>query len=186
MILHLVHIPWVDGTVTDLRAQNRQDRRQLYARSFAEFEAHARDELTRVLGPGGFDADRDIAAITVNRWGHGYSYEPIALFDPPAAEAGRENQCFTAGTDSFLVAGTDAVWEAYRRPCTYRQCAPCRESDRRIKPPQACTGPTCLSCMKVSILIAVFNEASTIGELLERVWAATHPCVESRNHHYRE
>ena len=27
-----------------------------------------------MLGPGGFDAGRDIAAITVNRWGHGYSY----------------------------------------------------------------------------------------------------------------
>jgi spermidine dehydrogenase len=111
MIVHLVHVPWIDGTVTDLRAQNRQDRRQLYARTFAEFEAHARDELTRVLGPGGFDADRDIAAITVNRWGHGYSYEPLPLFDPPSAERAVAISAAPLGRIHF--AGTDAVWEAY-------------------------------------------------------------------------
>jgi len=111
MILHLVHVPWVDGTVTDLRAQNRLDRHQLYARTFGEFEAHAREELTRVLGPGGFDADRDIAAITVNRWGHGYSYEPQPLFDPPSAERAVAFSASPLGKIHF--AGTDAVWEAY-------------------------------------------------------------------------
>ena len=34
-----------------------------------------------MLGAGGFDADGDIAAITVNRWGHGYSYSSSTLFD---------------------------------------------------------------------------------------------------------
>ena len=111
MILHLVHVPWVEGTVTDLRAQNRLDRQQLYARTFAEFEAHAREELTRVLGPGGFDADRDIAAITVNRWGHGYAYEPLPLFDPPSAEGAVAISASPLGRIYF--AGTDAVWEAY-------------------------------------------------------------------------
>jgi spermidine dehydrogenase len=111
MILHLVHVPWVGGEVTDLRAQNRQDRRQLYARTFDEFETHARDELSRVLGPGGFDADRDIAAITVNRWGHGYSYEPLPLFDPPSAERAVRISASPAGRIHF--AGTDAIWEAY-------------------------------------------------------------------------
>jgi len=33
-----------------------------------------RDQLGRMLGPGGFDSARDIAGITVNRWPHGYSY----------------------------------------------------------------------------------------------------------------
>ena len=30
---------------------------------------------------GGFSSERDIAAITVNRWSHGYSYAPNSLFD---------------------------------------------------------------------------------------------------------
>ncbi|WP_155895741.1 hypothetical protein [Kordiimonas gwangyangensis] len=29
----------------------------------------------------GFDAERDIAGITVNRWPHGYAYEYNELFD---------------------------------------------------------------------------------------------------------
>ena len=31
---------------------------------------------------GGFDPARDIEAITVNRWPHGYAYEYNELFDP--------------------------------------------------------------------------------------------------------
>jgi spermidine dehydrogenase len=36
------------------------------------------------LAGGGFDAERDIAAITVNRWPHGYAYEYNELFDDPS------------------------------------------------------------------------------------------------------
>jgi spermidine dehydrogenase len=36
-----------------------------------------------MLGDGGFDAERDIAAITVNRWPHGYAYEYNDYDDPP-------------------------------------------------------------------------------------------------------
>ena len=35
-----------------------------------------------MLGPGGFSSARDIVAITVNRWPHGYSYVANTLFDP--------------------------------------------------------------------------------------------------------
>ena len=34
-----------------------------------------------MLGPGGFDAGRDVLAITVNRWSHGYSWGPNTLVD---------------------------------------------------------------------------------------------------------
>ena len=50
--------------------------------TFADFEERIRDELDRMLGPGGFSSARDIAAITVNRWSHGYSYVANSLFDP--------------------------------------------------------------------------------------------------------
>ena len=49
--------------------------------TFADFEARIRDELDRMLGPGGFSSARDIAAITVNRWPHGYGYTANSLFD---------------------------------------------------------------------------------------------------------
>ena len=47
--------------------------------TFADFEARIRDELDRMLGPGGFSSARDIAAITVNRWPHGYGYVANSL-----------------------------------------------------------------------------------------------------------
>ena len=68
----------------DARERFRDGAPALYDTTFEDVEAHVRDELTRMLGPGGFDADRDIAAVTVNRWGHGYSYGGSTLFDPPA------------------------------------------------------------------------------------------------------
>jgi spermidine dehydrogenase len=110
MILHLVHVSWPDGPVTDLRSTWRAGRALLYARTFEEFESHARDELTRILGPGGFDADRDIAAITVNRWGHGYAYEPDSLFD---AQESRDIGASSAKLGRIHFAGTDAAWMAY-------------------------------------------------------------------------
>jgi spermidine dehydrogenase len=110
MIVHLLHVSYPDGPTSDLRSAWRAGRALLYARSFEEFEAHARDELTRILGPGGFDADRDLAAITVNRWGHGYAYEPVALFDP---KPDRDPAIASARLGRIHFAGTDAAWMAY-------------------------------------------------------------------------
>lgn len=35
-----------------------------------------------MLGPGGFDAARDIAGITICRWAHGYAGGTNELYDP--------------------------------------------------------------------------------------------------------
>ena len=35
-----------------------------------------------MLGDAGFEFDRDVKAITVNRWPHGYAYEGNSLWDP--------------------------------------------------------------------------------------------------------
>lgn len=45
-------------------------------------ERNIRAQLDRVLGPGGFDARRDIAGITVCRWSHGHSGGTNDLYDP--------------------------------------------------------------------------------------------------------
>jgi len=56
------------------REQHRLGRYDLYATSFATIERNVREQLTGILSEGGFDPSSDIAAITVNRWAHGYSY----------------------------------------------------------------------------------------------------------------
>ena len=49
-------------------------RRSLVTTTFETFERKIRDQLGRILSAGGFDPARDIEAITVNRWPHGYAY----------------------------------------------------------------------------------------------------------------
>ena len=55
------------------REGGRVGREKLYGMTFADIERNLRDLLARSLGTGGFDPARDIEAITVNRWAHGYS-----------------------------------------------------------------------------------------------------------------
>jgi spermidine dehydrogenase len=62
--------------------QHRIGRADLLATPFETFEHNIRSQLMRILGPGGFDAARDIIGIAVNRWPHGYSYTYNSLYDP--------------------------------------------------------------------------------------------------------
>jgi spermidine dehydrogenase len=82
MVLHLVHVPGAPNQGFDARTQFRVGQGKLFAMTFADFEQRIRDDLDRMLGPGGFSSARDIAAITVNRWPHGYSYYANSLYDP--------------------------------------------------------------------------------------------------------
>ena len=47
-----------------------------------DLRAQHQDQIGRALSRGGFDPARDIAAITVNRWPHGYAYSYDTLDDP--------------------------------------------------------------------------------------------------------
>ncbi|MEE3235827.1 MAG: NAD(P)-binding protein, partial [Pseudomonadota bacterium] len=76
VVLHFWHNPLAPGLPA--ADQFRAGRRQMLETSFEMYERNLRDQLARMLGPGGFDPARDIAAITVNRHPHGYSYS----YDP--------------------------------------------------------------------------------------------------------
>jgi len=80
MVLHMCHVPWVP----DLKGpdQWREGRNRVLTTTFEEFEAQAKKQLDQALGATGFDADRDIRAITVNRWPHGYAYSPDLIWEP--------------------------------------------------------------------------------------------------------
>jgi spermidine dehydrogenase len=112
IVLHMVYVPTDANKGLSLAEAYRAGRTKLYNMTFADFETNARDELTRMLGPGGFDANRDIAAITVNRWSHGYAYYPNTLYDdsdqrPWPMDASRRR------IGNIAVAGSDAGWDAY-------------------------------------------------------------------------
>ncbi len=55
-----------------LVAQATLGRMRLFTTSYAQFERELRDQLQTLLGPSGFNHQRDIAAIVLNRWGHAY------------------------------------------------------------------------------------------------------------------
>jgi spermidine dehydrogenase len=63
------------------REQAAAGRRRLMGISFETLERELRDVLQRALGAHGFDAARDIEAITLNRWSHGYAYEYMRPWD---------------------------------------------------------------------------------------------------------
>jgi spermidine dehydrogenase len=79
VILHLSKAMVAPGLSS--REQALAGRRALTALSFEELERSIRDLLDRALKGSGFDPARDIEAITVNRWAHGYAYEYMRPWD---------------------------------------------------------------------------------------------------------
>ncbi len=80
MVLQMYRVPLAPGLPAP--EQWKRGMLDLQMTSFEEFERQVRDQLGRMLGGGGFDPARDIEAITVNRWPHGYSFG----YDPTTEE----------------------------------------------------------------------------------------------------
>jgi spermidine dehydrogenase len=111
MLIRMVRTPCQPGLSE--RDQNRAGQRDIFTTSFETFERNTRDQLGRILGPGGFDAETDITAITVNRWPHGYAYEYNQLFDPEWPEAERPHVIGRARFGRIAIANSDAGAAAY-------------------------------------------------------------------------
>ena len=111
MVLFLMRAPCAPGLPA--RDQHRAGRMELLATTFETMERNIRDELGRMLRGGGFDPARDIEAITVNRWAHGYAYWYNTLFDP---DWPREQRPCVVGRKPFgrlAIANSDAEASAY-------------------------------------------------------------------------
>lgn len=122
MVLHMCHMPFFPDITGP--EQWRQGRRQLLSTPFSVFEHHVRDQLDQALSGAGFDSDKDIHAITVNRWPHGYAYSPELTWEPDwRSEAekpwviGRQpfGRISIANSDAAAKADTNAaISEAWR------------------------------------------------------------------------
>jgi spermidine dehydrogenase len=63
------------------QAQSKRGRLEILETPFRNYELKVRQELVRLLGPWGFDPKKDIAAITISRWGHhGYIFPYPGFF----------------------------------------------------------------------------------------------------------
>jgi len=121
MVIFMVRTPCQPGLTQ--REQHRLGHQELYDVTFETLERNLRDQLGRMLGPGGFDPAGDIEGITVGRWAHGYAYSPNPLFDPDLADddlpyvVGRKpfGRITIANSDAGAYAYMDtAINEAYR------------------------------------------------------------------------
>ncbi len=111
MLVHMIRTPARPGLPE--REQHKAGRAELLMTSFEMFEREIRAQLDRILSPGGFDAGRDIAAITVNRWPHGYAPEHNSLIDPDLPPAQRPNVIGRARFGHIAIANSDAGMAAY-------------------------------------------------------------------------
>jgi len=113
-VIHGTYVPTAPDQGLKAREQHIAGRRKLYEQSFDELEGNIVRQMSGALEGGGFDAERDIAAITVNRWPHGYAYEYNDYADPP--EFNRYNGPHLAGAAQIgriSIANSDASGYAY-------------------------------------------------------------------------
>ncbi|WP_460952363.1 NAD(P)-binding protein [Pseudomonas marginalis] len=110
--LHMVYVPTSPNSGMNARDQARAGRGKLYGQTFEQLEAQLRDQLQRMLGPGGFNHETDILAITVNRWSHGYASFSNSLFDD-ADESEAWMNLARKPVGHVSIANSDAAWSAY-------------------------------------------------------------------------
>jgi spermidine dehydrogenase len=112
VVIHMSKSPCRAGLPA--RDQHIAGRIELYSTTFETIERKIREQLARTLGPGGFDPARDILAITVNRWPHGYAYEYSSLWDEFVLKGG-ETPCEVARKTygRIAIANSDAGARAY-------------------------------------------------------------------------
>jgi len=71
--------------------QGRRGRAEMLGISFREYEQRIREQFAAMFAHAGFDANRDIAAIILNRWGHAYlNPQPGFFFGSNGKPAPRE------------------------------------------------------------------------------------------------
>jgi len=116
IVMHMMKTPCKPGHPA--RDQHRIGRMELFMTTFETMERKIREQLARTLAGGGFDPARDISAITVNRWPHGYAYEYNSLWDSFWLEGG-ETPCEVARKPFGRIAIANADAGAY----AYTDCA---------------------------------------------------------------
>jgi spermidine dehydrogenase len=112
IVVHLSASLAVSGRGTP-REQSRAGRQELLSTSFETIEHRIRTQLGGMLAGGGFDPAADIEALAVNRWPHGYAFEPNSLFDPEFAPGEAPHEVGRKRFGRIAIANSDAGARAY-------------------------------------------------------------------------
>jgi spermidine dehydrogenase len=110
-VVHLVRFPHRSNAGLTPSEQMRAGRHELFATPYEAIERNIRRQLAGSLSEGGFDPARDIEAITVNRWAHGYVNAANPLYDEIYEDDEDERYPFVQGRKPFgriAIANSDA------------------------------------------------------------------------------
>jgi len=120
-VIMMWHTPNFPGM--SARDQYRAGRANLLGYSLDDYTQQINQQLERMLGPGGFDVERDVAGVTFNRWAHGYACGGNDLYDPETSIAestwvkGRRRfgRITIANSDAAGVSLTQAAFDQANR-----------------------------------------------------------------------
>jgi len=105
------------------KEQGTKGRIELMSTSFVDYEKQIREQFTEMFAPSGFDAQRDIVGIVLNRWGHAFvNPQPGFFFGKDGKPAPRDvlrnapfGRIAFANTDlSGVMDHPNAVMEGHR------------------------------------------------------------------------
>ena len=118
IVVHLDVGP-VPGDGQPALEQCKAGRQFLYTQAFDDLERELRKQLADALSPTGLDPARDVLAITINRWPHGFAREYNDLCDrfpkdaaPWVAARKRFGPIAIAGSESEGHAYADGAFDA--------------------------------------------------------------------------
>jgi spermidine dehydrogenase len=120
-MFNMLMAPNMPGVGT-ARDQYRAARAMLMEIDRETYERNTIDQLQRMLGGFGFDAKRDIAGITINRWAHGYACGANELYDsfpdgeePCLKARKRFGRIAIANSDAAGISMTQAAFDQANR-----------------------------------------------------------------------
>ncbi|MEM1412138.1 MAG: FAD-dependent oxidoreductase [Pseudomonadota bacterium] len=96
-----------------LKERLRASRSRMLALTFEDYEREVRSVLDGLYGPYGLDVRRDVLAVTVNRWPHGYAYFYTDLWDPAFDDGAYPHQLASKPFGNITMANADAAADAY-------------------------------------------------------------------------
>lgn len=112
MVIHMARIAVPYGAGKDVREACKIGRSELYRANYHDLEKQALDQLREMYDVAGENLDDKILAITINRWGHGYSYERNVLFDKDDS-AEKTPDSVKQAHGNIHMANSDADWMPY-------------------------------------------------------------------------
>jgi spermidine dehydrogenase len=109
IVLTMIRVPTPKAINNDIKEILKQGRYELLGTSYDDFKNSIKKQLTKMYSKYGFEYEKDVADIVINRWSHGYTYEG-SLSKKELKKATKSfGNIYFANSDSNGSAYTDAA-----------------------------------------------------------------------------